>query len=515
MELKKVSFYSLLAVGSICIGTGSVLDKPSEKKLNILIFTVDDMRDYAGFLNSYGGKVYTPNMDRLADEGIAFTNAHVAATVCCPSRNAFFLGLRPSTSGLYNNGQWWKASRPDLVSMPQYFKNNGYYSAGAGKVFHHTPGNNPPCSWDEFQDQVFDDPWYFHNMPPERYWLEFGYRAPKVPLPDWKPLNGIPRLGNNDWGPIPGKEEKDYGDVQVVNFARDFLARNHNKPFFLVLGTYRPHVPLHVPQKYFDMYPLDSIVLPLIKEDDLDDLPDVGKELASMGNSTFLRIKEYGKYEEALQAYLASITFADALLGDVLDLIKNSRYADSTIVVFWSDHGWHHGSKHHWSKQTLWEDCTRIPFIMRVPGSKYTSRFCDRPIDMMNVYPTLISLCGLPEKKDLDGHDMSPLLENPDANWVHPAITEIKVGNVAVRSQNWRYIRYHDGTEELYDRTNDPYEWYNLASDVNYKDVIESHNKFVPKSFAEPLPSKGSYYFDPGTYTYMDRITGEFVDGRK
>ncbi|MBE0675579.1 MAG: sulfatase-like hydrolase/transferase, partial [Bacteroidales bacterium] len=257
MRLIKTGFCSLVTAGSICGCTGPSAEKPASEKYNVLIFTVDDMRDYAGFLNSYQGKVYTPNMDRLAAQGVAFTNAHVAATVSCPSRNAFMTGLRPSTSGLYNNGQWWKASLPDVVTMPQYFKNNGYYSAGAGKVFHHTPGNNPPCSWDEFQEQVFDDPWYFQDWSPEKYWLEFGYRDPKVAMPDWKPLNGIPKIGNNDWGAIPGKEEKDYGDVQIVNFARDFLARDHDKPFFLAMGTYRPHVPLHVPQKYFDMYPLD------------------------------------------------------------------------------------------------------------------------------------------------------------------------------------------------------------------------------------------------------------------
>ena len=515
MEFRKAIFISLVASAIICSCTGPSSENLSSDKYNVLIFTVDDMRDYAGFLNSYEGTVYTPNMDRLAEQGVAFTNAHVAVTVCCPSRNAFMSGLRASTSGLYNNGQWWKASRPDIISMPQYFRNNGYYSAGAGKVYHHTPGNNPPCSWDEFQDQVFDDPWYFQDWDVGKYWVDFGYRAPKVKKPDWKPLNGIPNLGNNDWGAIPGKEEKDYGDVQVVNYARDFLARDHEKPFFMVLGTYRPHVPLHVPQRYFDMYPLDEIVLPTIKEDDLDDLPEEGKRLAMDGNSTFEKIKDYGKYKDALQAYLACITFADAQLGATLDLLEESRYADNTIVVFWSDHGWHHGTKLHWAKQTLWEDCTRIPFVIKVPGAEYTDNICTRPVDMVNVYPTLVSLCGLPVKDGLDGHDMSPLLEDPQANWEHPAISEIKVGNVAIRSENWRYIHYHDGTEELYDQRNDPRNWNNLAGDEKYKDIIEAHIKYVPETFAEPVAKKQSFYFDPATYTYMDRETGAFVDGRK
>ena len=162
----------------------------------MLFFTVDDMRDYVGYLNAYGGIVHTPNIDRLAESGMAFTNAHTAATVCCPSRNAMLTGKRPSTTGLYENSQWWKAAIPDLVTMPQHFKNNGYYTAGAGKIFHHTPGNNPPCSWDEFQDQVFDDPWVFAEWSPEKYFLNFGYRGEKVPFPDWKPLNGISEIKN-------------------------------------------------------------------------------------------------------------------------------------------------------------------------------------------------------------------------------------------------------------------------------------------------------------------------------
>jgi len=263
------------------------------------------------------------------------------------------------------------------------------------------------------------------------------------------------------------------------------------------------------------MYPLEDIVLPEIKDDDLDDLPEEGKRLAMAGNRHFTTIKEYGKYKDALQAYLASITFADTQLGAVLDLLEESKYEENTIVVFWSDHGWHHGTKQHWAKQTLWEECTRIPFIIKVPGADYQDNICNRPVDMVNVYPTLISLCGLPEKKGLDGHDMSSLLEDPQADWEHPAITEIKVGNVAVRSQDWRYIHYHDGTEELYDKRNDPNDWYNLAGDEKYRDIIEAHKKYLPESFAEPVPPKQDYYFDPGTYTYMHRETGAFVDGRE
>lgn len=515
MKCSATSIISLAALAAVSGCTSSEKKVSPEGKYNVLFITVDDMRDYVGYLGGYGGLVYTPNMDRLAAQGVAFTNAHTAATVSCPSRNAMLTGMRPSTTGLYDNGHLWKASRPDIITLPQYFKNNGYYAAGAGKIFHHTPGNNPPCSWDEFQDQVFDDPWVFSSWSPQKYWLNYGYRKPYVPNPDWKPLNGIEGMANQmDWGAIPGKEEKDYGDVQIVNYAREFLARDHDKPFFLALGTYRPHIPWHVPQKYFDMYPLDGIVLPEKLENDLDDIPAEGRRLALAGKD-YKKIRDAGKLKEAIQAYLACITFADAQIGAILDLLEESPYAGNTLVVFWSDHGWHFGTKQHWHKQTLWEECTRIPFIMKVPGLTTANSICDRPVDMTNVFPTLINLCGLPPKEGLDGHDMTPLLTYPSAEWSYPAVTEIQVGNAAVRSQNWRYIRYNDSTEELYDRNNDPNEWYNLAGDPQYKEVIEEHRKWIPASFAETMPSKDSYYFDPASYTYMHRETGAFVDGLK
>jgi len=509
---------SLAALGSICSCGPAGQNEQPKGKPNVLFITVDDMRDYVGFLKGYEGKVFTPNMDRLAAQSVAFTNAHTAATVSCPSRNAMLSGKRPSTTGLYDNARWWKASLPELVTMPQYFKNNGYYSAGAGKVFHHTPGNNPPCSWNEYQDQVFDDPWVYNDpswASIEKYWLNYGYHEPKMPNPEWKPLNGIQGLVNQmDWGAIPGKKEEEYGDVYIVNFARKFLSQKHEKPFFLALGTFRPHIPWHVPQKYFDMYPLESIVIPEKLENDLDDVPAVGKKLALAGKDYEI-IKDAGKLKNAIQAYLASITFADAQLGAILDLLEKSGFSENTIIVYWSDHGWHFGTKEHWHKQTLWEECTRIPFIMKVPGVTQENSICDKPVDMVNVFPTLINLCGLPVLSGLDGHDMTPLLKDPGAPWEYPALTEIQVGNMAVRSQDWRYIRYNDGGEELYDRRSDPREWHNLAGDPKYLDVIEAHRKWLPARFAEPVPVRESYYFDPASYTFMDRKSGAFVDGKK
>ena len=483
---------------------------------NVLMIAVDDLKDWVGYLGGYEGQVFTPHIDQLAQEGIAFTNAHTAATVCCPSRNAFMLGKRPSTTGLYNNGQWYKAVLPQEVALPQYFKMHGYYSAGAGKIFHHTPGNNPPCNWDEFQDQVFDDPWNFAAWSAERYFLNYGYRGAIVPYPAWKPLNGIyPIRPELDWGPIPSKSAQEYGDVKAVQFAQDFLSKTREKPFFLAVGIYRPHLPWHVPSQYYDQYPLSQIVLPEYREDDLTDVPEAGKKLAAQGGEDFLQIRQEGQWKEAVQAYLASITFADDQVGAILKSLNESQYASNTIVVLWSDHGWHLGTKNHWHKQTLWEECTRIPFIIKTPGSAGNGEQCNQPVDMVHVYPTLLSLCDLPKKIDLDGRDMSSLLEKPDSEWDYPAISEIGKGNVAVRSHDWRYIRYYDGSEELYNHNQDPDEWDNLALQEKHYDVLNSHRSWVPPRFAASQPSKTSFFFDPYRYTWLDKTSKTLVDGKK
>lgn len=507
--MKNKQIYLPLAMIAACSCTA----EPDTDK-NVLLIMLDDMRDWAGYLGGYEGTVYTPNIDRLAGQGIAFTNAHTVASISCPSRNAIFTGKRPSTTGLYDNNQWWKAVLPNEVTMPQYFKDNGYYSVGIGKLFHHTPGNNPPCSWDECDEMVSDIPWNFADWSPEKFFLNYGYRGEIVPYPDWKPGNGLlPNSAELDWGAIPGKAEEEYGDCIAADRFEKFISRNIDRPFYCAVGIFKPHLPWHVPQKYYDMYPLEEIVLPEVKDNDLDDIPQIGKRLAKAKSKDFRHIRDNGKWKEAVQAYLASITFADAQVGKVLDALEKSGKDKNTIVVLCSDHGWHLGTKGHWHKSTLWEECTKVPFIMRVPG--YSHQICDAPVDLANIFPTLVSLCGLPQKSDLDGHDMTSLISGDSVNWNYPARTEILVGNMAVRDREWRYIRYSDGGEELYNMKEDPNEWYNLASDPKYASIKEMLGKWIPETFADPCPKKTDYYFDPYSYTYMHRTTGEFIDGKK
>jgi len=476
---------------------------------NVLFLAVDDMNDWTSVLKGYEGKVHTPNIERLAGRGVSFVNAQTASTVCCPSRAALMLGKRPSTTGIYNNGQWWRPHLPDAVSLPMAFRSHGYTAVGAGKIFHHTAGSNPPDQWDDFQRLVFnDDPWFRGaklNYPWSRH----------TPYPNGYPFSGMkgtPHEG--DWGALPGKPEDEYDDARTAEYAVSFLAREHRKPFFLACGIFRPHLPWYAPRKYFDLYPLDEISLPMVPGDDLDDIPAEGRKLSKARRADFERIKKAGKWKEAVQAYLASISFADAQIGRVLDALERSAHKDNTIIVFWSDHGWHLGEKNHWHKMTLWEEAARIPFIWAAPG--IAPGICARPVDTLCVFPTLLDFCGLPPREDLDGISIVPLLKDPAMKWDRPAITEYKRGQCAVRSERYRYIRYGNGSEELYDHKSDPNEWTNLlarhssesdggADRAEHAATKAELGKWATKEWAKPAPIKGAYRFEPTTYTWTKK----------
>ncbi len=491
--------------------TGSIGLAAAERKKrllpNVLFIAVDDMNDWTAGLGGYAGKIHTPNQQRLAKMGMEFTDAHTASSICCPSRAAVMTGLRPSTSGIYNNGQWLKPHRPNVVTIPVHFRNHGYYAAGAGKIFHHTAGNNPPYQWDEFRRLVFnDDPW-FRGVKLNYPWSK------SESMPEGYPLCGIEKIPHEfDWGSLD-KNESDYDDSKSADFVIEFLQKSHDKPFFLACGIFRPHLPWYVPKKYFDMYPLDEIQLPEVMENDLDDIPEEGKRLSKARRSDFEMVKAAGKWKQAVQAYLASITFADAQVGRVLDALEKSDYADNTVIVFWSDHGWHLGEKNHWHKMTLWEEATRVPFYICVPNGVKAGQRCDRPVGLIDIYPTLIELCGLKPKPELDGVSLVSLLNNPNQKWNRPAITEYHRGQFSVRSQRWRYIRYSDGSEELYDHDNDPREWRNLAGKPEYDVIKKEHAKWIPANPAKPAPSKNAYIFDPETYCWTHKKTGKKIDG--
>ena len=463
-----------------------------ESRPNVLFISVDDMNDWVGCLGGYPG-VQTPNIDRLARRGVLFANAHCASPLCNPSRTALYTGLGPATSGIYNNEQFWRPALPDVVTMPAYFKRNGYHVAGAGKVLHHTSGFNPPDQWNEFKLQVFDDPWYRRAE-----WYPWNQ---KIPAPPGHPFNGMKDFpGEFDWGVLP-RTEGEYGDMRAIDFGVEFLNRRLDKPFFLAVGLWHPHIPLFAPRNYFDLYPDSKVKLPESPEDDLDDVPAIGRQWAAARREELNRMVREGKYRDAVRAYLACISFADAMIGRLLAALDRSPYAKNTAVVFFSDNGWHLGEKKHWHKSTLWQRSTHVPLIIRAPGGRAAGRARKQPVSLIDLYPTMVDLCGLPKKTDLDGESLVSLLHDPGAKR-KPAVTTYLPGNHAVRTERWRYIRYRDGGEELYDCLGDPNEYRNLASDPRHDGLKKELAAWMPKTSAPPKPGRNEYDFDFEHYTY-------------
>ncbi len=461
--MNRRQFLTTLGVGLACASLNAAT------RPNVLFIAVDDLNDWIGCLGGHP-QTKTPNYDRLAARGVLFTNAHCAAPLCNPSRAALMTGIAPATSGVYENNQPWRKSPvlQNAVTIPQHFRANGYKAIGSGKIYHDSFPD--PQSWDEF----------FPSLDKQK---------PADPRPSKTPVNGIPNAAHFDWGPL-GSDVHDsaMGDFQVVDWVTSQLAKRHDQPLFLACGLFRPHLPWYVPQKYFDMFPLDKIELPSVKADDLDDVPPIGKAMAKP-DGDHKKVIENNQWKKAVQGYLASISFSDAMLGRLLDAFDKSPYAKDTIVMLWSDHGWHLGEKLHWRKFSLWEEATHNVFMVSAPGVTKAGGRCDRTVSLLDIYPTLIDLCSLPAKKGLEGKSILPLLKNPATGWSHPAVTTFRQGNHSVRSEKWRYIRYKDGTEELYDHDKDPMEWTNLAGKPESLPVKKEHIKWLPKLNAAPTMS--------------------------
>lgn len=485
--------------------TGELSASTSPPPPNVLFLAVDDMKDWVGCLGGYEGQVFTPNIDRLAKRGTLFRNAHCPSPKCAPSRAAILTGLRPSTTGLYDNGHWLLPNYPEAITLPGFFRNAGYEVAGAGKIFHHTAGNHPPNQWDDFQPIRFrNDPW-FRSSQKNYPWSASG------PNPEGFPFSQVVGLGHeNDWGSLK-IDAADYDDARSAQYAIDFLQGEHDQPFFLACGLFRPHLPWYVPEEFFKLYPVKEIQLPPTLANDLDDLPAVALKLAKDRRSDWKAIQSQQKWKHAIRAYLASISYADSQLGRVLAAFDSSPYATNTIVVLWSDHGWHLGSKLHWHKSTLWEEATRVPLIIDAPEMK--PGVCDAPVSLISIFPTLLDLCGQPAPQQLDGPTLVPLLKDPNTPWTELAVIEFRRGNAAVRDARYRLIRYADGGEELYDHKTDPSEWRNLADRPETEATRNRLSKWLPKAWAEPAATKSQFDFDPDTFQWTNRKTGEVTSG--
>lgn len=470
----------MLGISMLSLWTLPVLAENLVSRPNVLFIAVDDLNDWIGCMGGHA-QAKTPNIDRLAASGMLFTNAHCAAPACNPSRTAIMTGRSPHTSGLYANGQKMREVLPDAELLPRYFSRHGYWSAGSGKILHYFIDAQ---SWDDYYPAK-----------------ETENPFPRTLYPEQRPVS-LPRGGpwqyvETDWGPLDATDEEFGGDWLVSKWIGEQLQKEHDKPFFLACGIYRPHEPWFVPQKYFDLFPIEEIQLPAgYKEDDLDDLPPAGQRLGP--NRYFAHIQKHGQWKQGIQGYLASIAFADAMVGRVIEALDTGPNRDNTIVVLWGDHGWHLGEKQHWQKYTGWRVCTRIPFIVRVPsgvpglpqGTRAAS-LCAKPVNLLSLFPTLTELADLPHKSDNDGPSIVPLLKSPQADWPHVSVTHLGTpGTYGLSAERWRYIHYANGDEELYDCRTDPYEWTNLATSENHRATLDELRALSPTTFVPLVPMK-------------------------
>ncbi len=448
-------------------------------KPNILFIAVDDMNDWTTLFDK-DNPIKTPNLERLAARGTFFNRAYCTVPACNPSRTSILTGLYPSTSGVYGNGNSWKELLPDVVTLPQYFQKNDYATIGAGKIFHHG-GTGTDRQDNPSFDQFFE--------------LKIHSGAPEKNHNGYVKGDGHSALSRTawDWGNHDVDKQTDEFTVEFVN--QIMAAHPKEKPLFLAAGIYRPHLPFWAPSSTFKRYPLDQVQLPPNPANDLDDVPKIGIQMSRTegfiwDGTTAAEENSVGSLKKMVQSYQAASDYSDEMVGRLLDQLDATDRADNTIIVLWSDHGYHLGDKQACVKFTLWEKANRVPFIIVAPGITKPGTVCSSPVSLIDIYPTLIELAGLPEKSNLDGQSLVPLLKDPQMSWDRPARMTQRRGNHAIRSDRWRYIHYQDGTEELYDHNNDPWEWKNLAKDPEYAPVIAEHKKWLPKTEKQVPPRK-------------------------
>lgn len=457
---------------------------------NILFISVDDMADWVTALDSHPD-VKTPNFDRIISRGINFTNAHCTSPICGPSRAAILTGLRPETSEVYHNVGTYIDYVPNAIAFPQYLREHGYHVMGAGKI-NHAYTKVVEENWDDYGPDVgivgspfTNEELLVENMDPT---ITIKRNNLNVTLPVNR-MSNIDRPNNRwstfDWGPVDVKDNE-MPDGRIANWGIEQLKKEFNKPFFLGLGIYKPHLPWYAPREYFDLYDIDNINLPTFRDNDLDDLSQTAKDYALLAWTAGLHetVLEHDQWKAAVHGYLATISFVDALIGRVIETLDNSPHANNTMIVLFSDHGFHLGEKEHWGKHTPWQRATRVPFVIVPPKNHQPDNFIpgsptDKPVNLLDIYPTLIDMCGLPEKTGLDGKSLYPLIKDPEMEWDEATVTTVGRGTHSIRTRNWRYIHYYDGTEELYDTDNDPNEWYNLAYEPDFGEIKKHLSQYV------------------------------------
>lgn len=503
-------------------------------KPNVVLIVCDDLNDYITGIPGQAGhpQAKTPNVEKLAESGVAFRRAYSNNPVCAPSRASFLTGIYPHTSKNLFWDKWF--NNPVLKNsktIMEHFRDNGYHVAGSGKLMHHHKRD----VWSEFKHNADYGPFVHdgnktiaHPSVPQPFnsigpvdgsygsLADVPFAGDDDPMSGWvysenwksKPMRYV---SEDDRDPTPDERNA----VWAKNRIKKFATEQGDKPFFLAVGFIRPHTPLHVPQKYFDRFPLKTLELPIIKTGDAEDChyADVFDENVK-GLKYFRLLNESYPEKNAgirafTQAYLASVAAVDECIGQVVDAVDNSPLKDNTIIVLTSDHGWNMGEKDFLFKNSLWEESTRVPFVVRAPGVAKPGTVAEHPISLIDLYPTLVDLCSLTgdtfknEKgAPLDGFSVRPFLENPTAGtWRGPegVLTMVNADENAkvdlpdedynnpsrqhwsVRTQRWRYIRYNNGAEELYDHDNDPHEWTNLEKSPEHAEIKKEMGEILIK----------------------------------
>lgn len=468
----KITFISLTLI-ALFFGCQpkQVAEENTPQAPNVLFIAIDDLNDWVACLNGHP-QVKTPNIDRLAARGMLFTNAHVQSPICNPSRTSILTGLRPSTTGVYGLSPWIRNvdELKNLETLPQTFSKNGYKTFSAGKIFH--GGNGRQATDNEFDS--------------------LGPGAKITQWPDEK-LAGDTPGGNHklmDWGFFP-HNDADKTDYKIADWTAGILKSEHKQPFFLSAGFFLPHVPLYITEKWWGMYPEEDLQLPPMLANDRDDTPRFSWfNHWDVPEPRLKWLEESGQLVPLVRSYLASISFVDQQVGRIIDALENSAFADNTIIVLWSDHGYHLGEKQISGKNTLWERSTRVPLIFAGPQIPEGIRY-DDPVELLDIYPTLNALCSFDNMPSLEGHSLKPQIDDPDMKRTFPAVTTNNYNNHAVRTNQWRYIRYANGSEELYDMVKDPNEWENLAQNSNHQAIIDSLKQWLPQENKLPLFGNG------------------------
>ena len=441
------------------------------KGFNVLFIAIDDLNDWVG---CFGGnpQVITPNMDRLAEQrAMVMNKAYAPSTVCGPSRSALLSGKRASSTGVYGNRENMRLAplTKDVTTLPQYFSQHGYHTLSTGKIFHKHPT----------ADGLDEGQWAFDEFAALPGGGKGGMLWEKRPPAE----EGNEKGEEFRWGAVKAPVEKTK-DYLACKWAADQLQRDfEGKPFFLALGLSKPHLPWEVPQQFFDLYPLDKLKPVDIVRDDLKDIVGKKGDPIFRPDPRFKAADQANLHLEAQQAYLANISYVDYCLGVVFDALAKSKYADNTIIMLWGDHGWHLSEKMKYGKTDLWEESCRVPLLVSVPGLTKPDFKCEGVVNLLDMYPTLVELCGLPPNAENEGRSFAPLLKNPSMEWNVPTLTTYQYKNHSLTDGRYRYTWYGgkaDGAEELYDHSVDPLEHTNLAANPESQEIIALFKKYLP-----------------------------------